>query len=352
MVEGFPDGTWAVISKVHHCMVDGISGTELMVRLLDDTPDAVLADPPPPWRPRPAPRTRDLVADALAGAARKPLEQIRAAGTVIRERATLAAGVSSYLDHTHAAPPLSIEGPIGPHRSWASTTVGLDDIKRIRGPLGGTVNDVLLTLTTAGFRALMLSRGDEPAESAVHTLVPVSVRDPSDTSSNNQITAIIASLPVHLKLPHDRLHAICAQMNELKGSHQAETGAVLMSTIDALTPPMLVSALLRGATALVRWLPQQRVNTVTTNVPGPRQPLYARGRRMVAYHPFVPIAQGMRVGVAMLSYDGRVGFGLTGDWDSVPDLQPMVDGIRAELDALLAEADAAAPATPRARSRA
>ncbi len=351
MVEGFADGSWAIISKVHHCVVDGISGTDLMVRLLDDAPDAVIADPPVPWVPRPAPSTLGLVADAVTGLARKPLEQLRAAGTIVRQRGVLAAGVSSYLEHTHASPPLSIEGSIGPHRSWAGATVALDDVKRIRAALGGTVNDVLLTLATAGLRELLLSRGDDPAEGAVHTLVPVSVRDPSDMSESNQVTAIVASLPVHLHLPHDRLHSICAQMNELKGSHQAETGAALVAALDALTPPMLVSAVLRGATALVRWVPQQRVNTVTTNVPGPRHALYARGRRMTSYLPFVPIAQGMRVGVAMLSYDGTVGFGLTGDWDSVSDLQPMVDGIQAELAALLGEAEPPKPRRPRSARR-
>ena len=124
-------------------------------------------------------------------------------------------------------------------------------------------------------------------------------------------------------------------MSELKSSHQAEAGALLLLTLSGLAPPVVVSAALRGGTALLRRLPQYRVNTVTTNVPGPRRPLYALGRELLEYIPFVPLAQGMRVGVAMLSYNGRVAFGITGDWDSVPNLDPMITGIDAEGRKLL-----------------
>jgi diacylglycerol O-acyltransferase len=124
-------------------------------------------------------------------------------------------------------------------------------------------------------------------------------------------------------------------MSELKASHQADTSALFVSAISGLAPPMLVSAALRGGTALLRQLPQYRVNTVTTNVPGPRRPLYALSRELLEYIPFVPLSQGVRVGVAMLSYNRRVAFGITGDWDSVPDLDPMINGIDNEMRHLL-----------------
>lgn len=341
VVEGFDDGSWAIISKVHHCMVDGISGTDLMAVMLDDEPDAELP-PRHAWEPEPEPSTAKVLREAFVELAGSPAQQVQAAASLLRDPRKLVdvakntvAGISSYGRHTTSTKPLSIEGDIGPYRSWDQTSVALDDIKRIRESLGGTINDVLLALATAGFRELLLARGDEIEQAQLHTLVPVSLRASDDHSLNNQVTAIIADLPVHLPDSKARLDAIRAQMSEVKSSHQAEAGALLLSTLSRLAPPLLVSAALRGGTALLRQLPQYRVNTVTTNVPGPRRPLYALGRELLEYVPFVPLSQGVRVGVAMLSYNGRVAFGVTGDWDSVPDLDPMITGIDAEARKLL-----------------
>lgn len=341
IVEGFDDGSWAIISKVHHCMVDGISGTDLMTVMLDDEPDAELPLRQA-WEPEPEPSTAKVLRDALVEIAGSPAQQARSAASLLRDPRKLVdltkntvAGLSSYGRHLTSTKPLSIEGEIGPHRSWDQTSVALDDIKTIRESLGGTVNDVLLTLATAGFRELLLARGDEIEQARLHTLVPVSLRAADDHSPNNQVTAIIADLPVHLPDSEARFEAIRLQMTEVKSSHQAEAGALLLSTLNGLAPPVVVSAAIRGATALLRRLPQYRVNTVTTNVPGPRRPLYALGRELLDYLPFVPLSQGLRVGVAMLSYNGRVAFGVTGDWDSVPALDPMITGIDAEARKLL-----------------
>lgn len=341
VVEGFDDGSWAIISKVHHCMVDGISGTDLMTVMLDDEPDAELP-PRHAWEPEPEPSTAKVLREAFAELAGTPAQQVQAAASLLRDprklvdvAKTAVAGLSSLGRHMMSTKPLSIEGEIGPHRSWDQTSVALDDVKKIRESLGGTINDVLLALATAGFRELLLARGDEIEQAQLHTLVPVSLRSSDDHSPNNQVTGIIADLPVHLADSKARLDAIRAQMSELKSSHQAEAGALLLSTLSGLAPPVVVSAALRGGTALLRQLPQYRVNTVTTNVPGPQRPLYALGRELLEYVPFVPLAQGMRVGVAMLSYNGQVAFGVTGDWASVPDLDPMITGIDAEARKLL-----------------
>ena len=341
VVEGFDDGSWAIISKVHHCMVDGISGTDLMTVMLDDEPDAKLPALQA-WEPEPEPSTARVLREAFVELAGTPAQQVQAATKLLRDPRKLVdvakntvAGLSSFGRHTTSMKPLSIEGAIGPHRAWDQTSVALDDIKKIRASLGGTVNDVLLTLATAGFRELLLARGDSIEQQRLHTLVPVSLRTNDDHSPNNQITGIIADLPVGLTDSRARLDAIRHQMSEVKASHQAEAGALLLSTLSGLAPPVVVSAALRGGTALLRQLPQFRINTVTTNVPGPRQPLFALGRELLEYVPFVPLSQGVRVGVAMLSYNGRVAFGVTGDWDSVPDLDPMINGIDAEACTLL-----------------
>jgi diacylglycerol O-acyltransferase len=354
--DGFVAGSWAMISKVHHCMVDGIAGTDLMAVMLDADPAAPVEPAPDAWAPEPEPSDAQLVRGSLVRLATSPFEQVRAARSMARApRAVgdaLAAtmrGAASYGRHLRPTTALSIEGTIGPHRRWTWITVELADVAVVRHALGGTVNDVVLALATRGFRELLLARGDDADHATLRTLVPMSVRDPHDHRPNNQVTALVAELPVHLSQPLDRFAAVRAAMIELKGSHQAEAGMALTALGD-LAPPALVAGTLRGATALLRRLPQRSVNTVTTNVPGPREELFCLGRAMREYVPFVPLASGVRVGVAMLSYHGRIAFGITGDWDSIDDLTPMTDGIRAELDALLS-ASTPAPAR-RSRKRA
>ena len=158
---------------------------------------------------------------------------------------------------------------------------------------------------------------------------------------------MIAELPVGIDDPVERLHSIHGQMAGLKESHQAVAGNVLVN-LAGFAPPVLLAVGLRTAAGVMRRMPQRSVNTVTTNVPGPQIPLYACGREMLEYFPFVPISHGLRTGVAILSYNGKIGFGVTGDWDSVPDIGVLAEGIEAGMRELLA-ASAPSPA-PRARA--
>jgi diacylglycerol O-acyltransferase len=340
MVEGLDDGTWALISKVHHCMVDGISGTDLMAVILDPTPEASPAIPDR-WQPAKEPTDLELVADALTDAFTQPDEIARWARRVWSAPKRVAGDVGEFLQGAKAlgarlkpAGELSIEGSIGPHRRWAWANTTIDEIKKVRTAHGGTVNDVVLAAITNGFRELLLSRGEAVDEAVLRTLVPVSVRSRDDHSYNNQVSAMIAELPIGIADPVERLQAIRAQMAGLKDSHQAVAGSVLVN-LAGFAPPVLLSLGLRTATKLMTRLPQRSVNTVTTNVPGPQQPLYACGREMLQYAPFVPLAQGVRTGVAILSYNRKVFFGVTADWDSVPDVEVLARGIEHGLDALL-----------------
>jgi WS/DGAT/MGAT family acyltransferase len=228
--------------------------------------------------------------------------------------------------------PLSIEGAIGPHRRWSVARAELAELKAIRSALGGTVNDVILAVVAGAFRDLLLSRGDAVDGAVLRSLVPVSLRAAGDHTSNNQVSAIIAELPVGVADPAERLAATRLQMDQLKGSHQVEAGEVVMS-LAGIVPPTLYAAALRTATAALRRFPQRSVHTVTTNVPGPRTPLHALGRQMLEYLPFVPLSQGLRVGVAILSYNGQVCFGVTGDYDTVPE----VDWFCTRIEAGVAE---------------
>ena len=344
MVEGLEDGQWAILSKTHHAMVDGVSGTDLLSVVMDTSP--VPSTPQPDdWVPRAAPSGLELAADAVFDMARSPYEQFRAlrAGTRVplqaaRQLGEVLRGVSNMASLVRPTPLSSLNGPIGPHRryAWASTTV--DDIKRVRKSLGGTFNDVVLTAITRGFRDLLLSR-DESVDRVVRTLVPVSIRprDASgkaigDGSYENKVSAMFAELPVGLADPVERLQVVGNQMAGLKDSRQAMAGEALTS-LSGFAPPVLLAV----GTRLASRAGQRNINTVTTNVPGPQTPLYVVGRRMLKAYPYVPLAGQIRIGVAIFSYHGQVNFGVTGDFDTAPDIEVLCRGIEdgmAELVAL------------------
>lgn len=326
MVEGLTGGRWAIISKVHHCMVDGVSGTDLMVSLLDSTRHS----PPPtpePWFPGPTPSRLAMMAGGVAAQLGAGIDQMRAAGAklrtpgpALRTVSDTIQGLATLLRELQPAPQLSIEGPIGPHRRWATARTYLDEIKAIRDTLGGTVNDVVLTVIAGAFRDLLLARGEAVDGAVLRTLVPVSVRAPGDTTNNNQVSMIIAELPIGVEDAAERLAEMRRRMQALKETHQVEAAKRLFTLAEA-GPAPLYSMLVRGATAVLRRFPQRGVNTVTTNVPGPQYPLYALGREMLEYQPFVPLSQGVRIGIAILSYNGQVSFGVTGDYDTMPEVE-------------------------------
>jgi len=343
MVEGLGAGRWALLSKTHHALVDGVAGTDLLAVLMDTTPQ-----PSPPvhddWRPRPAPSGAGLAVAAATDLARSPYEQLRAirASTRVPRHALsrasdVARGLSSMAGLIRPTPISSLNGPIGPHRryAWAATTV--DDIKRVRKGLGGAFNDVVLASITNGFRELLRSRG-ESVDRIVRTLVPVSVRPRSpgsmavgDGTYQNKVSAMFASLPVGIDDPAERLDAITLQMTGLKESKEAVAGEALTS-LSGFAPPMLLALGMRMATRVA----QRNVNTVTTNVPGPQLPLYVAGRRMVTAYPYVPLAGQIRIGLAIFSYDGQVTFGITGDWDTTEDLDVLGHGIETGMRTMLA----------------
>lgn len=342
IVEGLEDGRWAMLSKTHHAMVDGVSGTDLLSVIMDTSPEPSTPIPDD-WMPEPAPSSRDLARQAVVDMVLSPYEQIRAvrASTRVPRQAArqigdVARGVANLRGLIAPTPVSSLNGPIGPHRRWmwASTTVR--DIKLVRKALVGSFNDVVLACVTRGFRDLLLSRG-ESVDRVLRTLVPVSVR-PRDASGmavgdgtyENKVSAMFAELPVQVADPVERLHAITAQMAHLKESNQA-LAAEAMTSLGGFAPPMVLAL----GTRLASRAAQRNVNTVTTNVPGPQLPLYVVGRRMLAAYPYVPLAGQVRIGVAIFSYDGQVNFGITGDYDSAPDIDVLAAGIEDGMAELL-----------------
>jgi len=342
VVAGLEDDHWAVLSKTHHAMVDGVSGTDLLALMMEVSPEPT-TPLPVAWSPEPAPSTARLTIQASCDLLRSPYEQmqaLRAAAAVptqaLRQAGEVIRGLSAMTGLARRPPPSSLNGPIGPHRryGWASTVVG--DIKAIRKGLGGAFNDVVLAAVTNGFRELLLHRG-ESVDRVVRTLVPVSVRPRDDHglavgdgTMQNRVSAMFAELPVSIADPAERLSAVSRQMQGLKESKQAVAGEALTS-MSGFAPPMLLALGMRVTSRL----PQRNVNTVTTNVPGPQIPLYIRGRRMLKAYPYVPLAGQIRVGVAIFSYNGEVNFGITGDYDTTADLDVLCRGIEEGIAQLL-----------------
>ena len=342
VVEGLEDGRWAMLSKTHHALVDGVAGTDLLAVVMDLSPETTRPEHSE-WVPRPMPSGLELVVDALENIVRSPYEQLRAAraqARVVRRMAgyalEVAGGLFALSGLVRPMPPSSLNGPLGPHRRYAWATTSVDDIKRVRKSVGGTFNDVVLACITNGFRELLLSRGED-VERVVRTLVPVSVRPRDDSGKaigdgtlENKVSAMFAELPVDIEDPVLRLHTISAQMKDLKDSKQAVAGEALTS-MSGFAPPMLLALGMRLATRAS----QRNVNTVTTNVPGPQFPLYAAGRRMIRAFPYVPLGGQIRLGIAIFSYDGEVNFGITGDYDSTADIDVLSSGIEDGMTQLL-----------------
>jgi WS/DGAT/MGAT family acyltransferase len=341
-VEGLADGRWALLSKVHHCMVDGVAATDLMSVMFSDETGRAAARTRRNFSPPPEPSSIELLARTLAHkaspagqlqsltrAVQAPRETLR----TILEATRATAAASSRLRPVASS---SLTGPIGPHRRWAWASVRLTDVKTVRSALGGTVNDVVLTIITNGFRELLESRGEPPApEDVVRTMVPVSVRRRGERGVyNNRVSAVFAGLPVGLDDPRARLERIRGEMDGIKETKQAVAGDVL-SSLSGFAPPLLLAL----GSRLVTASPRLNMHTATTNVPGPQQPVQTLGRRMLESYPFVPVVGSVRIVVAIFSYDGGLYFGVTGDYDGAPDIEVLTDGVARGMKDLLAIAD-------------
>ena len=335
-LEGLEGGRWAILSKVHHCMADGIGGNDLMTLIFDTDPDA---RPPAPvkWVPAPGPSLAERAAEQVRDSLTWPLRQLTATSAQLhrarpRDLLDFGRGLGESTRRLIEPSAGGLNGPIGPRRRWAWTTTSLDELKQIRVAHGGTINDVVLAVIAGAFRDLLASRNKLADGLVVRSLVPVSTRGPDETGVvTNLVSAVLANLPAGEPDPLRRLTMIRQQMDSLKHQHQ-EVSAEILTTMLGLSAPMWLAL---GTQAAFRTR-QPLVQTVTTNVPGPRVPLYVLGRRMAALHPYVPIGNAVRISIAILSYLDTVSFGVTADYDSVPDADVLLQGIKRALAELAA----------------
>jgi diacylglycerol O-acyltransferase / wax synthase len=352
LVQGLEDNRFALISKTHHSLVDGVSGVDLATVLFDLEPAPRETDPPEePWTPHPEPSQADLVAAGAAGAARVPFDlasrAIRAArdpGRALGEVREAAEGVGEVAwAGLNPAPETPFNVPIGTHRRVFWTRSSLADFKTIKNALGGTVNDVVLAVVSGALARLLRTRGVHTEGLELRALVPVSIRTEEDEGAlGNRIAAMRGPLPVYARDPVERLRIVREAMDGLKQSKQA-LGAEVISSLEDFAPPTILAQASRinFSTRLF--------NLIVTNVPGPQFPLYLLGRQMEELVPVAFLPENHALAIAIMSYNGGLTFGLLADYDAMPDVDVLADYLSDSLQELLdvaRESEKAAVAEP------
>ncbi len=340
VVEGLEGGRFALISKVHHCMIDGVSGVDLLKILMAPTPDTEIHEFPS-YIPRPRPSRLELVQSEAMRWASLPWRVLSGATHLLAEakdvRRSLVTGVRALghaLGDTLSLPSETpLNGHVGPHRRFDWLTMDLADIKEVRRSLGGSLNDVVLTIVTGAVRRFLMRRRVRPNEIDFRIMAPVSVRTEEERGSlGNRVSAWIVDLPLGEEDPEARLAAISERTNELKNSKDP-VGAELLTQAAEWTPSMLLSLAARNMT---RMLP---FNMVVTNVPGPQIPMYMLGAPMSEVYPHVPLTDRLGLGIALMSYNGKLCWGFNADYDLLPDLRAFRTAIEESYEELRRAAD-------------
>jgi WS/DGAT/MGAT family acyltransferase len=339
LVEGLADGRFAIITKTHHAMVDGISAIDIGTLILDLEPTP-RETPEDFWVPEPEPSRLDLVTGALVDTLRRPTQVLDTVSSGVTDARATAARVLGALGGVAAvarislksAPDSPLNTEIGEQRRFGMAATSLDDYKRIRKTHGGTVNDVVLATVAGALRIWLLTRGESVVPSTtLRAMVPVSVRSGSQGGAlGNRVASLFVDLPVGEPRAVMRLHQVSYAMKGHKESGQA-VGAEALVRLTGFAPPTIHSAAARLASGLTRRL----FNVVVTNVPGPQFPLYAAGAQMVDCYPVVPLAKGQAVTIGLTSYNGGVYYGMNCDRDSMPDVDVLASCIEESLAELL-----------------
>ena len=353
IVHGLEDGRFALISKTHHALVDGVSGVDIATVLFDLSlvPDEV--EPDDGWTPAPVPSDVELVAEGVVGLAKTPFSLAgRALGALQRPGETIgrvreaAEGLGEVVwAGMNPAPDVPLNVEIGSHRRVRWVQSRLADFKEIKNTLGGTVNDAVLTVVAGALRRWLHDRGVRTEGVELRALVPVSIRSEDERGSlGNRIAAMRGPLPVYVDDPVERLQIVRGSMGELKESKQA-LGAEVIAALNDFAPPTLLAqaSRLNFSTRLF--------NLIVTNVPGPQFPLYLLGREMQEIVPIAFLPEHHALAVAIISYNGKVDFGLLADYDAMPDIDAFAAHLEESLAELLAAARSAGKATARSNGR-
>jgi len=337
LVEGLRKKRFALISKTHHALVDGVAGVDIATVLFDVKP---VPETPPPreeWIPSPEPSGASLAARGIEGLAKTPLRAgrrlvsaVSSPGTTAKQAQHAAEGLGEVAwEFANPAPDLPLNQPIGPHRRYVWVRGDLAEFKRIKTALGGTVNDVVLTAVAGSLRRWLRARGIRTEGLELRALVPVSIRGrDAGGELGNQIAAVRGPLPVYIEDPVQRLRTVRESMDGIKGSRKA-LGAEVISRFNDFAPPTLLAqaARINFSTRLF--------NLIVTNVPGPQIPLYVLGRELLDIFPVAFLPENHALAIAIMSYNGKIDFGLLGDYDAMEDVTLVAEGIEAEVKQLL-----------------
>lgn len=349
LVEGLSGGRFALVSKTHHALVDGVSGVDITSVLFslsaDERPQPAEEEP---WVARPEPPPAERLAEALLERATAPAELargLRRATRAPRRALDRAGGLAALLGVATGAPPSPLNATVGPHRRYAWVDADLASVKATKDGLGGTVNDVVLTSVALGLGSYLRGKGHDTQGLTLRAMVPVSVRAETERGAlGNRVAAMYAPLPVGEEDPVAAFDAVHGAMAGLKESGQA-VGAETLTRLGDFAPPTILSQAARLVKA------QRMFNLVVTNVPGPQFPLFLLGRRLLNIYPVVPLSANTALGIAIMSYDGRLGFGLLADYDALPDVDDAATALEDGL-AALARAAGATVGRPRKENRA
>lgn len=344
-VDGLRGDRFAVISKIHHAIADGLAGLVIASMLVGTRPD-YQPKPPPEWRPRPVPSGARLVVDETRHRLTAPARVVRSArsggGANPRGAAsTSRAGLGGLLANAvRQGSPTPLNVPIGPHRRFDWTHLSFAEVREAARRAGGTVNDVALAVATGALREYLAGRGVDVDDLDFRTVVPVNVRSEAEQGRvGNRVSEVIAHLPIAEADPWARLLAVVEVTRELKASGQAGAGDLVNQAVELL-PAQLIGPLFRLASR------SSVANLIMTNVPGPRVPVYLLGCRQLETYPVVPILANQALGIALMSYDTELFWGFHADWDAVPDLHDLVGLVDDEFALLRSTATARAPAAP------
>lgn len=335
VVEGLTDGRFATIVKAHHCMVDGISGLDLLIRMLRPDKDSTLP-PPKKWYPRPPPNTTRLIANEVIHRASLPIAMLRAAGSAMRRPREVAGdlqeallGFGEVLGAGLKPTSSTLLNPeIGPHRRFDWLRSDLTAIKEVRSRLGGTINDIVLATAAGAIGRFLRQRGETPSDQVFRAQIPMSIRTEAERgTTGNRVVMLTAELPIDEEDPRLRLSKIMETTARLKSSRQ-RAGVEFIEDLSDRTLTSLFVTFARLAT----W--QRSFNIVITNVPGPRIPIYLLGARLREIYPLVPLAWNQALGIALFSYDGSLNWGFNSDWEALPDVHSFVTAIEEEFESL------------------
>lgn len=348
LVQGLEEDRFALISKSHHAMVDGISGVDIGTVMLDMTRDAGPDKPKERWQAEPEPSSLDLLrrgAGDLAGAPKRIGEE--AIGAVLHPNSVLgrvSSGVEGLGEIARAfadpAPEVPLNVEIGPHRRIAWSQADLVDLKRIKDAFDTTVNDVVLAMAAGAMRKWLIGRDIPTEDLELRAMVPVSVRGEDEHGRlGNRLATMRAPLPVYEPDPVTRLEIVSASMDGLKDSKQA-LGAEVIARLNDFAPPTILAqaARINFSTRLF--------NLLVTNVPGPQVPLYILGKQMLNSIPVAFLAKNHALAIAVMSYNGRLSIGLLGDYEAMPDIEVVCEGMDESLAELLRAAEALEKARP------